>query len=94
MYILSSVWVSVHMYEAKRAMAGCSCSEKEQLNNLRFTNNLQSAKFPELVNSDELGFAVTWVWGKKSDGLHQDWPVRNHCWKKEGDNIWFLLYYL
>ena len=59
MYILSSVRVSIHMYEAKRAMAGCSCSEKEQLNNLRFTNNLQSAKFPELVNSDELGFAVT-----------------------------------
>ena len=59
MYILSSVRVSIHMYEAKRAVAGCSCSEKEQLNNLRFTNNLQSAKFPELVNSDELVFPVT-----------------------------------
>ena len=45
MYILSSVRVSIHMYEAQRAMAGCSCSEKEQINNLRITNNLKNTKF-------------------------------------------------
>ena len=59
MYILSSVRVSIHMYEAKRAMAGCSCSEKEQFNNLSITINLKNAKFPELVNSNELVFHVT-----------------------------------
>ena len=46
MYILSSVRVSIHMYEAKRAMAGCSCSGKEQLNNLRITDNLKKYKNP------------------------------------------------
>ena len=59
LYILSCVRVSIHMYEAKRAVAGCSCSEKEQLNNLRIANNLKSTKFPELVISDELVFPVT-----------------------------------
>ena len=59
MYILSCVRVSIHMYEAKRAVAGRSCSEKEQINNLRITNNLKNTKFLELVNSDELVFPVT-----------------------------------
>ena len=59
MYILSCVRVSINMYEAKRAVAGCSCSGKEHLNNLRITNNLKNTKFPELVNSNELVFHVT-----------------------------------
>ena len=29
-YILSRVRVSIHMYEAKRAVAGCCCSGKEE----------------------------------------------------------------
>ena len=59
MYILSCVRVSINMYEAKRAVAGCSCSGKEHLNNLRITNNLKNTKFPELVNFNELVFHVT-----------------------------------
>ena len=59
LYILSCVRVSIHMYEAKRAVAGCSCSGKEHLNNLRITNNLKNTKFAELVNSNELVFHVT-----------------------------------